>query len=44
MTASGDTKKEAPANYYLAIDDDKERAEMTSQIFMGSRIECARLS
>ena len=41
LTASGDTKKEAPANYYLAIDDAKERAEMTSQIFMGSRIECA---
>ncbi len=42
LTASGDTKKAAPANYYLAIDDEKERAEMTSQIFMGSRIECAR--
>lgn len=42
LTASGDTRKEAPANYYLAIDDEKERAEMTSQIFMGSRIECAR--
>lgn len=42
LTASGDTKKDAPANYYLAITDEKERAEMTSQIFMGSRIECAK--
>lgn len=42
LTASGDTKEVAPANYFAAITGTRETAEATAQIFMGSRIQCAR--
>jgi len=32
----------APANYFAAITETRETAEATAQIFMGSRIQCAR--
>lgn len=42
LTASGDTEQTATANYFLAIPSPEERTEMTAQIFMGSRVECAK--
>ena len=42
LTATGDTLETPPANYFLAISTTEERTEMTAQIFLGSRIECAR--
>lgn len=42
LTASGDTEKNPAANYYLAIPSLEERTEMTSQIFLGARVECAK--
>ena len=42
LTASGDTRKVAPANFLLAVETPDERTEMTSQIFIGSRIQCAK--
>lgn len=42
LTSSGDTLESAPANYFLAIPTTEERAEMTAQLFMGTRIECAK--
>lgn len=42
LTAEGDSEHVAPANYFLAIPTRDERTEMTTQIFMGSRVECAK--
>ena len=42
LTASGDTLEVAPANYFAAITETRQMAEATAQIFMGSRIQCAR--
>lgn len=42
LTATGDTKKSGPANYFLAIPNNEELAETTAQLFMGSRINCAK--
>ena len=42
LTSQGDTEKVPAANYFLAIPDLQERTEMTAQLFMGTRIECAR--
>jgi hypothetical protein len=42
LTAAGDAKQVAPANYFLAIPTVEERTEMTAQLFMGSRVECAK--
>lgn len=42
LTAAGDAKQVAPANYFLAIPSVEERTEMTAQLFMGSRVECAK--
>jgi len=42
LTAAGDTQRDAAANYFLAIPTGEERTEMTAQLFMGSRLECAR--
>lgn len=41
LTAQGDTEKVAAANYFMAIPTMEERTEMTAQLFMGSRVECA---
>ena len=42
LTATGDTKQVAPANYFLAIPTMEERTEMTAQLFMGTRVECTK--
>lgn len=42
LTSTGDARTVAAANYFLAIPSTEERTEMTAQIFMGSRVECAR--
>lgn len=42
LTATGDTKTSGPANYFLAIPTNEDLAETTAQLFMGSRINCAK--
>ena len=42
ITATGDTEKAPPACYFVAVPTTEERTEMTAEIFMGSRVECAR--
>ena len=42
LTASGDSKKIPEANYYAALDTTESTIETTAQIFMGSRIQCAK--
>jgi hypothetical protein len=42
LTASGDALSSPAASYYVAIPTVEERTEMTSQLFMGSRVECAK--
>ncbi len=42
LTAAGDSRQVAAANYFLAIPTIQDRTEMTAQIFMGSRLECAK--
>jgi hypothetical protein len=42
LTATGEAEKTPAASYFLAIPTPEERTEMTAQIFMGSRIECAK--
>src|SRR5205085_11264533 len=42
LTAAGDTEQVPAANYFVAIPSMEERTEMTSQLFLGSRVECAR--
>lgn len=42
ITASGDTKQTAAANYFFAIENTNDVTETTSQVFMGSRINCAK--
>jgi len=42
ITATGDTEKSPAACYYLALPTMEDRTEMTAEIFLGSRVECAR--
>jgi hypothetical protein len=42
LTATGDAAKVPTANYFLAIPNLEELAETTSQLFMGSRVNCAK--
>lgn len=42
LTATGDSREVAPANFFLAIPGSEERTEMTAQLFLGSRLECAK--
>lgn len=42
LTAQGSTFDSPPANYYRAFDDAAQAAESTAQIFLGSRIQCAK--
>lgn len=42
LTSAGDTRTVPTANYFLAIPTAEERTEMSAQLFMGSRLECAR--
>ena len=42
LTAAGDANSVAAASYFLAIPDREALAETTAQLFMGSRINCAK--
>ena len=42
LTAGGDASAVAPANYFLALPTNDDLTEATAQVFMGSRINCAR--
>jgi hypothetical protein len=42
MTARGDTYEVGPANYFRVARTSDETAEMTSQLFLGIRIQCAK--
>ena len=42
LTAAGDSDTVGPASYYAAIGSTQEVSEATAQIFMGSRIQCAK--
>ena len=42
LTAAGDTRVVPAANFFVAIPGPEERTEMTAQLFLGSRLECAK--
>ena len=42
LTATGGTEQSPAASYFLAIKTPEERTELTAQVFLGSRIECAK--
>ena len=42
LTASGSTFTRPPANYYRTAKDSKDALETTTQLFMGSRLACAK--
>ncbi len=42
LTARGSTYQQAPANFYRALRTPSERGEVTAQIFLGIRLQCAR--
>jgi hypothetical protein len=42
LTAQGSTYDHPAANYYRACDDPISAAETTAQLFLGSRIQCAK--
>lgn len=42
LTAQGSTYDHPAANYYRVFDDPTQAAETTAQLFLGSRIQCAK--
>jgi hypothetical protein len=42
LTATGDTRDVPAASFFVAIPGPEERTEMTAQLFLGSRLECAK--
>lgn len=42
IAARGSTYTEAPANFYRALRTPEERSESVAQIFLGTRLQCAR--
>jgi hypothetical protein len=42
LTAAGDAHANPPANYFLAFKTPEELTETTAQLFMGSRVNCAK--
>jgi hypothetical protein len=42
LTGQGSTYDHPATNYYRAFDDPMEAAETTAQLFLGSRIQCAK--
>ncbi|WP_020468817.1 DUF1553 domain-containing protein [Zavarzinella formosa] len=42
LTATGDGLAVPPANYFLAIPSAEDLTETTAQLFMGSRVNCAK--
>ena len=41
ITASGDSSKYGPAAFYTAVEDPRLQTELTTEVFMGSRMKCA---
>lgn len=41
ILATGDTRKNGPANFYATVRGPREQAELVSEVFMGSRLRCA---
>ena len=41
ITASGDTRKVGPANFYRTVGGAREQTEFFSELMMGSRLRCA---
>jgi mono/diheme cytochrome c family protein len=42
LTATGSTYSNPPANYYRALRNPAARAEAAAQVFLGTRLQCAR--
>ncbi len=42
LTSQGSTYEFAPANYYRTLRDPATRAEATAQVFLGTRLTCAK--
>ncbi|OAI56215.1 hypothetical protein AYO47_09235 [Planctomyces sp. SCGC AG-212-M04] len=42
LTAAGDTLEVGPANYFYGMPKSEDLAETTAELFMGSRINCAK--
>ena len=42
IVSGGDTYRDGPSNFYKAAPTPEERAEATSQVFLGVRISCAK--
>jgi hypothetical protein len=42
IVARGNTYTNPPANYYRALRDPNTRAEATAQVFLGTRLQCAK--
>lgn len=42
VSATGSTYENPPANYYRSLRDPTLRAEATAQLFLGTRLQCAR--
>ena len=41
LLSTGDTHEVGPANFYRTVRGPREQAELTSELFMGSRLRCA---
>ncbi|MCG8653479.1 MAG: DUF1549 and DUF1553 domain-containing protein [Pirellulales bacterium] len=41
LVSSGDSHQVGPANFYRTVAGPREQAELTSELFMGSRLRCA---
>ncbi len=42
IMATGDTHESGPANFYRTVSGQREQAEFASELFMGSRLRCAK--
>ena len=42
VTAAGSTYENPPANFYRALRDPIQRGEATAQVFLGTRLQCAK--
>ncbi|MEX2185610.1 MAG: DUF1549 and DUF1553 domain-containing protein [Pirellulales bacterium] len=42
VTADGSTYENPPANFYRALRDPIQRGEATAQVFLGTRLQCAK--
>jgi hypothetical protein len=42
LTATGNTHRDGPANYFLVVHEPEEMANLTAELFLGVKLECAR--